>query len=269
MDTINLMPGERKDRKKVDNLIRLYSLIAGLSLVLFSTCAPSPEKAEPSVTEVLDHAIRAHGMEAIDSIQLAFTFRERDYTIELEGGKYLYTRSFTDSLGQPVRDELSNAGLVRYRHDSLQPLTAKDSAAYAGSVNSVRYFFLLPYGLRDPAVIAELLDTVDIRGRAYNQVRVTFEEAGGGEDFEDVYHYFFNDDTGELDYLAYTFEAEDGGIRFREAINKRRVNGILVQDYINYGLDGDDRDIASIARRFEAGELPELSRIENTAVRVQ
>ncbi|MGB3801966.1 MAG: DUF6503 family protein, partial [Lewinella sp.] len=239
-------------------------------LVWLTSCASAPETSDvPSVTDVLSRAVSAHGMDGLDSSRMAFTFRDRDYTIEMDGGSFVYTRSFTDSLGRAVRDELTNDGLKRYRHDTLQSLTPKDSAAYASSVNSVRYFFLLPYGLYDPAVNAELLDTVEIRGQAYNQVRISFEEDGGGEDFDDVYRYFFSVENGELDFLAYTFEAEEGGIRFREAINKRRVNGVLIQDYINYGLDGDDREINNIAERYQEGELPELSRIENTSVRIE
>ncbi len=42
----------------------------------------------------------------------------------------------------------------------------------------------------------------------------------------------------------------------------------LVQDYINFGVDGDDRDLDRIVERYNSGQLPELSRIENTAVRI-
>ncbi|PPK86355.1 hypothetical protein CLV84_3281 [Neolewinella xylanilytica] len=249
-------------------LYRLLPLYVGL-LGWLGSCAPSPETDANPEAKVLARAVRAHGMEGFDSVQIHFTFRERDYGIEQRNGRFTYTRTFADSLGNAVRDVLTNEGLVRYRNDSVQTLTSKDSAAYAASVNSVRYFFVLPYGLSDPAVQARLLDTATIAGRAYDRVRITFDEEGGGEDHEDVYHYFFNQVTGELDYLAYTFEADEGGIRFREAVNKRRVDGVLVQDYVNYGLDGDDRGIDRIAERFLAGELPELSRIQNAAVRIQ
>ncbi|THH41585.1 DUF6503 family protein [Neolewinella litorea] len=268
MTTLTPRPAksERSDRPA-----NLANLLAWLLLLIFCTCDRAPgskEYAPADAKDVLERAVEAHGMSGFDSTQISFTFRERKYGIQTDRGRFTYTRSFTDSLGNAVRDVLTNEGLERFRNDSLLQLTAKDSTAYAASVNSVRYFFMLPYGLYDPAVNIELLETVTLEGKLYDRVRVTFDAEGGGTDHDDVYHYFFNRDTGELDYLAYTFEADDGGIRFRKAINKRKVGGVLVQDYINYGLDGDDRDIDAIGARFAAGELPELSVIENTAVRI-
>ena len=250
-------------------LLPVLSFILLLSAVL-GTCAPPPEPvAEGGAVAIIKRAVTAHGMDGFDDVRAGFTFRERQYSIDRKDGRYLYTRSFTDSLGNHILDELSNDGLSRTRNDSLIGLTEKDSAAYAGSVNSVRYFFMLPYGLYDPAVNTQLLDPVSIDGKPYDRVQVTFDAAGGGRDHDDIYRYFFNQETGELDFLAYTFAVNEGGIRFRKAINKRRVNGVLVQDYVNYGVDGDDRAIEGIEDRYSAGELPELSVIENTGVRIE
>ena len=253
--------------------MRLIDLPLWLLLAAcFCTCAadaPVAEAEQPTAEGVIRRAVAVHGMEDLNGVDMAFRFRERDYTIRLDGGTYQYTRSFTDSTGALVRDELRNDGLTRYRDGEAVSLTPKDSAAYAESVNSVRYFFLLPYGLLDPAVNAELLDTTVLGGNVYDRIRVTFDRIGGGSDYEDVYHYFFDRESGELDYLAYTFLADDGGIRFRKAVNQRRVGGVLTQDYVNYGLDGNDRDIEHAAARYRAGELPELSRIENTSVRIE
>ncbi len=234
-----------------------------------STCAPPPEpQAEGGAVGILTRAIKAHGMEGFDVMRASFTFRKREYSIERADGSFRYTRAFTDSLGNQVVDVLGNQGLRRIRNDSVIILSPKDSAAYAASVNSVRYFFLLPYGLSDPAVNTELLAPSSIRGKFYDRVQVTFDANGGGEDHDDVYQYFFDQETGELDFLAYTFEAENGGIRFREATNKRRVNGALIQDYVNYGLDGQDRALDGIEQRYAEGILPELSRITNTHVAI-
>lgn len=240
-----------------------------LLLGLLGTCAPPPEPAEEAgAVAIIQRAVAAHGMEGFDAVDASFTFRDRDYTIRRANGSFRYTRTFVDSLGHEVVDELTNAGLRRTRNDTLLTLSPKDSTAYAASVNSVRYFFMLPYGLYDPAVNTELLSPTTISDRRYERVQVTFDAEGGGEDHDDVYQYFFAQETGELDFLAYTFEAEEGGIRFREAINKRRVQGVLVQDYVNYGLDGADREIDGIEQRFAEGVLPELSRIENIRVAI-
>ncbi|WP_157974273.1 DUF6503 family protein [Lewinella sp. IMCC34183] len=240
-------------------------------LILLCTCGPAEPAEAPApagAAAIIDRAVRAHGMERFDSVAIDFAFRDRHYQVLNDNGRFAYRRRFVDSLGGEVTDLLTNQGLTRMREGETPALTAQDSAAYASSVNSVRYFFMLPYGLYDPAVNTEVLDTVALEGKTYDRIRVTFDAEGGGRDHDDVYHYFFDRDSGELDYLAYTFEVDGGGIRFRKAINKRRVDGVLVQDYVNYGLDGADRDIDRIAARFAAGELPELSLIENTEVKI-
>ena len=245
-----------------------------LALVGFSTCDPAPPETrtvEPrTAQQIIERAIGAHGMEGWDTLaHIAFSFRDRLYTVDKQGGTYTYTRAFTDSTGSAVRDILTNQGLQRYRDGQLAPLTPEDSTAFVGSVNSVRYFFMLPYGLQDPAVNAELRDTVTIAGRVYDRLKVTFDREGGGTDYDDEYNYLFNRENGELDYLAYNFAVEEGGLRFRQAINKRRIGGVLVQDYVNYGVDGDDRAIDPAVDRYLSGELPELSRIENREVRIE
>ncbi len=241
---------------------------------LLCTCGPAPAYPEDAESltagQLIERAITAHGMNGWDTLaRLTFTFRDRSYGVDKRGGTFSYTREFIDSTGSAIRDVLTNEGLERFRDGRPDSLTTKDSIAYAGSVNSVRYFFMLPYGLRDPAVNAELLDSVAIDGKVYDRLAVTFDREGGGTDFDDAYHYFFDRASGELDYLAYNFAVEEGGLRFRQAINKRRVGGVLVQDYINYGVDGRQRAIDSVVERYLAGELPELSRIENTEVRIE
>ena len=232
--------------------------------------AATPAREVPSVqrNKIIERAIAAHGMESMDEVTITFDFRNRLYGIKTNMGEYRYSRAFIDSTGRAVTDELTNDGLQRLVEGEAEQLSAKDSTAVAGSVNSVRYFFMLPYVLDDPAVMVEAMDTVMIDGGTYEQLEVRFSAAGGGEDFEDVYRYFFNADNGELDYLAYSFDVNEGGIRFRKAINQRRVGGILVQDYENYGIDGDDRDLSDIAGRYSRGALPLLSLIENTEVTV-
>lgn len=243
----------------------------GLFLVLaLLGCGPGGgSRAGGEARRVIDRAILAHYGRVPDTLDVTFRFRNRNYRIHRRGGEYAYGRDYPDTLAdgrvQTVRDELTNDGLARTVDGVAVELTAKERGAAARAVNSVRYFFLLPYGLNDPAVNARLLDTTTIDGRTYDRVRVTFDRAGGGRDYEDVYHHYFNRETGELDYLAYNFAVNGGGVRFREATNKRRLGGVLFQDYVNYGLDGDTA-LARVERRFANGELRQLSRIENVSI---
>ena len=246
-------------------------LLLGLLLTNCTSSSPSPAAppAAPTAEDVIRRAIDVHGGTAYDSLSLSFDFRNRSYAIDRRGGRYRYERSFSDTLAdgtvEIVTDRLDNDRLLRYRDGRPQELSAKDSSAYAESVNSVRYFFMLPFGLLDPAVNRELLDTVTIRRQPYVLVRVTFDETGGGTDFQDVYHYYFHLYDHTLDYLAYSFLVNDGGIRFREAVNRRRAGPLLIQDYVNYGLN-ETTDLTDVAGRFERGELRRLSTIENRNV---
>ncbi|MEO0474056.1 MAG: DUF6503 family protein, partial [Bacteroidota bacterium] len=72
-----------------------------------------------------------------------------------------------------------------------------------------------------------------------------------------------------LDFLAYSYETEGGGYRMREAINRRMINGVLVQDYINYKpVDEENVVLEELDQVYEKGGLEELSRIINEEVYV-
>jgi hypothetical protein len=135
-------------------------------------------------------------------------------------------------------------------------------------VNSVAYFALLPFGLNDPAVNKQLLTDEEIGGNWYYKIKVTFSQAGGGEDFEDVFVYWINKETFLMEYFGYSYLTDGGGIRFRKAINRREVGGIIFSDYINYQGEDTDTDVEGLAKRFSNDELNKLSEIilENLVV---
>ena len=72
-----------------------------------------------------------------------------------------------------------------------------------------------------------------------------------------------------MDYLAYLYHTDGGGMRFREAINPRRVNNMLIQDYINLKPEDEGIDIMTIDELYNQGELIELSRIINEKVTIK
>lgn len=215
---------------------------------------------------IVDDAIAFHGGPLYDEADISFMLRNRAYTISRNGGKYVYTSSHDDSLGV-YRRELSNAGFTETLNGSPLALTAKDSLLHAESVNSVVYFTLLPAFLNDPAVYKTLDGTDTLGGKAYHRIKVTFDEQGGGVDHDDVYLYWFDKETSRMDYLAYSFTVNDGGSRFRKAVNSRRINGIIFQDYENYKGPAPD-SLAHIADMFRAGRLQLLSMVELNSISV-
>lgn len=246
-----------------------YSLL--LLVAVFFSCAPQQkeevqEEPKSKVQEVIDNSIEFHKMGGLGNADFSLTFRDIDYTYHNANGMYEYTRTQIDSLGATVLDRMDNDTLIRYTNGEATDVIDEKRAAYTRSVNSVIYFFRLPFGLNDPAVNKVYMGETEIKGKTYHEVKVTFEQEGGGEDFDDVFLYWFDKEDYSMDYLAYLYHTDGGGMRFREAINARRVNGLLIQDYINLKPEDESIDIMTIDELYNAGQLIELSQIINENV---
>ncbi len=231
--------------------------------ILFHACS-----VKPTAQEIVDSAILTHGGKAFDQFQADFDFRDKHYTAIRKGGEFTYIRAFTDSTGN-YRDVLNNTGFTRHRNDTLQTLPDEKRNAFTNSVNSVIYFALLPFGLNDAAVIKEWLTKEEVKGKQYDVIKISFKQEGGGADFEDEFLYWIESEKHTVDYLAYSYHTNGGGIRFREAINPQHVGGIRWQDYINYkAADEKNTSLLQLMPLFKEGKLVELSRIELKKIQV-
>lgn len=228
------------------------------------TATIQTQPAKRVLATSLVKAIDAHGGRNYDHAYYSFLFRGKTYTFNNNGGQFIYTRQQTKE-GKSILDSLTNDGVARYIDGEKQLLNDKQKASYSEGINSVIYFATLPHKLQDPAVNATALDTIEIKEQSYTVLEVTFDQEGGGSDFEDNYRYWINNQSNRIDYLAYDYRVNGGGVRFRSAYNPRVVDGILFQDYINYkapvGTNLDD-----LPNMFVAGELKELSRIETEEI---
>ncbi|MEN1784894.1 MAG: DUF6503 family protein [Bacteroidota bacterium] len=241
-----------------------------LGLLLLCGACRQQQAAKNTITvqEIVDAAIVDSGGEQYKDHTVSFRFRDRLYESALVKGKQVLRRTtHTDSI--TIVDEKRGNNFYRIINDSLMTLHDTLANRYANAVNSVHYFSRLPYGLNAAAVHKQFLDTVTIKGQRYFKVKVTFDEFNGGDDFEDVYLYWFNIATAKPDYLAYSFAVNGGGMRFREAFNERYVGGIRFVDYNNYKpLKGQSIDLMDIAQHYERGELELLSKIAVEAITV-
>lgn len=245
--------------------------IASLLALLWGCSAEPPSEneganPEDAAASVIQQALQAHGSTLLDSSTVQFRFRKHTYEAERRGGQYRYTRTLVSEDGDTIRDQLTNDALRRSINGEPVELSAKDSAAYAESVNSVVYFALLPYFLQDPAVQTEYLGETTVKGEPYDKIRVVFRQEGGGTDYEDEYVYWFHRDQHTMDYLAYNYQVNGGGARFREAYNVRDIDGLRIADYRNYKPKGDSRAVATFDSLFEAGSLEQVSLIETENV---
>lgn len=235
-----------------------------VSLFLFS-CKETSVKL--SAQDIIDNAIQAHCNGNCDNANISFTFRDKKYKSSRRAGSYQYERIFSDSIGN-IKDVLTNEGFARSINDSAINVVDSLAIKYVNSVNSVHYFSQLPYGLNAPAVKKELLGEATIKGKNYYEIGVTFNEEGGGTDFEDQFVYWIEKKDFSLDYLAYSYTVNGGGVRFREAYNKRVVNGITFLDYNNYKPETLAIKLTDLDLLFEDEKLVLLSKIETENVEV-
>ena len=251
------------------------------TLGLFSSCNTKEKKTETQVIDeevirsevantlsesekLINEAIRAHGGELYNTANYSFVFRGNTYQFKNEDSNYVYIKTYKkgDSL---LIDVLNNGTFSRAFNNEPVTLSEKEIIAGTGSINSVIYFATLPYKLNDKAVNSKFIERTTINGEHYNAIQVTFNKDGGGEDHDDEYYYWINTDTKKIDYLAYNYSVNDGGVRFRAAYNQRVVDGITFQDYINYEAKVGT-PLKDLPMLLEANQLKELSKIETENV---
>lgn len=240
--------------------------IAILTLLIIS-CAE--ENKELTAEGIVDKAISTAGGERYENAEIDFRFRDRNYKSVRNGGEFSFQRKMKDSSGNEIHDILDNEGLKRLVNDSVVKVEDSLVTPISNSVNSVHYFVHLPYGLNAPAAQKELVGKDSISGREYYEVKVTFQEDGGGTDHEDEYMYWIDTRNFQVDYLAYNFETNNGGVRFRKAYNPRLVEGIRFVDYENYKYDDLSTPLHKLDSLYKERELELLSIIETKDVEVK
>lgn len=233
-------------------------LVVLLSLIAF---ACKTEEKKLSAQEIVDKSIQVSGGDLYLNSIITFDFRDRHYISEQKGSKKTLKRILKNDTIH-LLDILYISSFERFKNDSLVSLPDSLAVKYGNSVNSVHYFSKLPYGLNDQAVHKELLEETEIKGEKYFKVKVTFNQEGGGDDFDDTYIYFFNKITFKPDYLAYDFHVNGGGMRFREAYNERYINGIRFVDYNNMKPLDANVSVLKIDSLFNSNRLELLSKIE-------
>jgi hypothetical protein len=256
--------------------LSVFAPVLVVVLLLLSACQSANDSAPrpPSAQAVVDSAVAAHGGSTLDRAVMTFRFRGDQYRIRQNDGRFHYRRTYTDSLGRTVRDGLTNTGAYRVVDGDTVSLSDDEKSALTTTVNSVSYFAMLPHPLGDPAVQPEYSGRDTLDGVPYHRIRVTFQQEGGGQDWQDVFMYWFQTDTYAMDYLSYAFGLAPGdtdtGTRFRETYNVRRTNGVRVADYMNYTSDTLATDRMHLyPTLWTRDALSLVSRIEIDSVEVQ
>ncbi|MFC6267824.1 DUF6503 family protein [Frigoriflavimonas asaccharolytica] len=251
------------------NSIFILTLLAMVAL----SCNPKNEKENISeinnsteatiplskADSIVNAAIEAHGGDLYKKADYTFSFRDKKYHFKNNDSEYEYSSEMMkgDSM---IKDVKINNDFTRFVNGKKLDLNAEDSGKYGESLNSVIYFATLPYKLQDASVNKKYIEETTIKGKKHDVIEVTFGKDGGGKDFDDEYQYWINKETHKIDYLAYSYHVNEGGVRFRVAYNSRVVDGITFQDYENYeaAINTPLKDLAAL---YEKGKLKEVSKI--------
>lgn len=236
----------------------LLFLIFVLSL---AACKDKADKAH----EIVEKSIEVHGGKKYENFTAEFDFRKFHLKLMHENGRFQYERISKDSARNDIWDIINNDGFMRLINGNQVQLSEKDVTKYTNAVNSVAYFVLLPYKLQDKAVNLEYIGETILENKKYDKIKVWFSKEGGGKDFEDIYCYWFNQETHTLDYIAYA----NGGPRFRRVKSRQTIGGIVFQDYENFAITDTTLQTSEYDKAFLAGKDSLLSLIEQKNIVVK
>lgn len=241
----------------------IYYFLAIICVFLFITSFSKQKNDLFDFSQkVIDECIKVHGGKAFAKAYYSFDFRDKSFEYQRNKDEFKYSRSYKDKAGDAIKDVLTNQNFVRTVNGQVANLDDKKRRTHSDALNSVHYFAFLPYFLNDAAAKKKYLGLVTIKDIPYHKIQVTFNEEGGGTDHDDVFIYWIREGDFTLDYLAYSYQVNGGGVRFREAYNQRKVGKIRFQDYINYKHEDKRYPVEKMDEAFMDGKLKEVSRID-------
>lgn len=239
-------------------------LIGFLILGVLASC-DSRTEAE----KIVDKSIEAHGGKFFETAKIEFDFRNMHYSIFKTQNAFEYTREFTDSTGT-IKDVLNNSGFVRTVNGTkIDSLTEERIGAFSRSINSVAYFAFLPYGLNDAAATKTYLGETEIKEEKYHLIKVTFVPEGGGEHYEDEFLYWIGSEDFFIDYMAYSYHTDGGGVRMREVSGVLNVGGIRFQNYLNLKPEDKNTPVEEMQTLYTSGQLELMSEINLENIKVE
>ena len=239
-------------------------ILCFISFFLFSCKAL---ENNPSAQEIIDASIRVSGLDKIANAKLSFNFRDKHYVALRNNGRFELNRVFINN-NDTIIDVLSNSGFKRIKNS--KPLQIQDAMAskFSESVNSVHYFSILPYGLNDKAVQKKLLGESKIKGDKYYKIEITFSKENGGVDYDDIFIYWIKKENFKIGFVAYRYNTNGGGIRFREVRKEHFIAGISLVDYNNYKPINSSIKLNNLDRIFQKGELEKISEIKLEDIKI-
>jgi len=245
----------RRSSARPRGFIRILGLI--VAGVAPAACSGSLDEADRIVLASIDR----HGGPLLEDSRIRFTFRDAQFDVLTHRGTFRNERTYRDALGRSITEVMANDGVHMIVNGEEVPLDPAMQAQVETDVNSVVYFAFLPFRLRDPAVRLRYLGPDEVEGRLYHRIEVTFEQEGGGQDWDARFVHWIHAEDHTLDYFAYRYSRGEGGTRFRRAINAREVGGLLIRDWENFAAPSEVEALEDYPALLESGDLNLLSLI--------
>lgn len=201
-----------------------------LAMLLFPACQPAEDKATET-TELTSESgtnsakfpsyftdvLKAHGgleqWYKLGTMQFQVTSNDNTEThiIDLKNRKDL------------VKAENYTIG-----YDGEQVWVSPDKAAYPGKSarfyhNLYFYFYAIPFVLADPGVNHEQLGEMELQGKSYNALGISFDE-GVGDTPEDQYRLLIDPETNQVKWLLHT-------VTFFDGKPSEKFNALKYEDY--------------------------------------
>ncbi len=240
-------------------------------LALFPFAAIGEGAELQSRVAIVDRAIEHHGGEIYRHSETELDLCSKSgcfqVTANLDGDRWAYTVS-GKSGGSQLRVLSADDRLKVQRDGAEEAVTADKEQRFRDWAMARVYFCFLPFRLNDPSVLKQSLGLVGWNGRRLHKVKVTFR-AGTSTDAGDQYMYWFDPETARLEYLAYSYDDNSGGLSFRRAVRHRRIGGLLFFDQENYGPDGPGLSVDAIDPAYVRDAMRHVSTVRLEGIRVR
>ncbi|MEM7585700.1 MAG: DUF6503 family protein [Acidobacteriota bacterium] len=249
-------------------------LISSLMAIGGSTEALGATEGTPEPVrrlEIVDRAIAFHGGDLYTSraTRLDLCSKSGCFQVDaaMDGDRFDYrVRRETEETRLEVRS--TNETLEVWRDGVQVEIEAARAQGYRDWAMARVYFCFLPFRLNDPSVLKQDLGLVEWQGRKLHKVKVTFD-AGSSTDASDEYVYWFDPESARLEYFAYSYDDNGGGLRFRRAVNHRRVGGILFFDQENLGSEDAELSVDALDAEVVHDRLRQISTVRLENIRVE
>lgn len=243
------------------NKFRIVFLIT-LSALLTYCGSPNPG-------ELINDAVKNSGWNKFKNNNIEYDFRGTHYKVFHNNGRFIYEKIYVDTTQGIIREGMTNDSTYKELNGLTILLDEQQEQRIRNSINQVVYFNLLPYKLNDAAVNKKFAGEARIKGKEYYKVKVTFDEDGGGNDYNDWFIYWFEKETKSIDYFAYYYHTNGGSSRFRAVKKNHNIDGFTFYDWENFTSEEIGEEIENYDKLYSEGKLKKVSDIELKNIEVK